>query len=123
MAEAIVTGLFGVELGPDTWEMTPRLGPQSGGIHAYHPPSGCVLDYWQTYAGDRMAIEWETTHPNPGTVRVVLPNNVRVESAQLDQKPARVRLEALGDDVIAVLASQAPSGKHRLELKLVESKV
>jgi hypothetical protein len=123
MAEAIVTGLFGVELGPDGWAMTPRLGPQSGGIHAFHPPSGCVLDYWQTYAGDTIALEWESTHPNPGTIRVVLPNNVRVESAQIDQKPVRIRLEMLGDDVIAVLASQAPTGKHRLELKLVEAKV
>ena len=123
MTEAIVAGLFGVELGPDGWGMTPRLGPQSGGIHAYHPPSGCVLDYWQTYADDKIALEWETTHPNPGTIRVVLPNNVRVDSALLDQKPVRMRLELLGDDVIAVLASQAPTGKHRLELRLVEAKV
>ena len=122
MAEAIVAGLFGVELGPDTWALTPRLGPQSGGIHAYHPPSGCVIDYWHTYAGDKIALEWETTHPNPGVVRVVLPNNVRVDSAQLDQKPVRMRLEALGDDVMAVLGTQAPTGKHRLELTLVEAK-
>ena len=122
MAEAVVAGLFGVELGPDTWALTPRLGPQSGGIHAYHPPSGCVIDYWHTYAGDKIALEWETTHPNPGVVRVVLPNNVRVDSAQLDQKPVRMRLEALGDDVMAVLGTQAPTGKHRLELTLVEAK-
>ena len=42
MTEAIITGLFGVELGPDAWALTPRLGSQSGGIHAFHPPSGCV---------------------------------------------------------------------------------
>jgi hypothetical protein len=33
-----------------------------------------------------------------------------------------MRLEALGDDVIAVLVSQAPSGKHRLEMTLAEAK-
>ena len=115
MAEAIITGLFGVELGPDAWALTPRLGAQSGGIHTFHPPSGCVLDYWHTYAGDKIALEWETTHPNPGTIRVVLPKNVRVDSALLDQQPVRMRLEALGDDVIAVLvcasaSRQAPAG-------------
>jgi hypothetical protein len=122
MAEAIISGLFGVELGPDGWTITPRLGAQSGGIHTFHPPSGCIVDYWQTYAGDRMAIEWETTHPNSGALRVVLPDNVRVDSALLDQQPVRMRLEALGDDVIAVLASPAPSGKHRLEIRLVQAK-
>lgn len=122
MAEAIIAGLFGVELGPDGWAITPRLGAQSGGIHTFHPPSGCVLDYWHTYAGDKIAVEWETTHPNPGTLRVVLPNNVRVDSALLDQKPVRMRLELLGDDVIAILGSEAPTGKHRLELRLVEAK-
>jgi hypothetical protein len=121
MTEAIVSGLFGVELGPDGWTLTPRLGSQSGGIHAFHPPSSCVIDYWHTYAGDKIAIEWETTHPNPGAIRVVLPDNVRVDSALLDQQPVRMRLEALGDDVLAVLTSPAPSGKHRLELRLVES--
>jgi hypothetical protein len=122
MAEAIITGLFGVELGPDGWGLTPRLGAQSGGIHAFHRPSGCVLDYWHTYGGDKIAIEWETSHPNPGAIRVVLPDNVRVDSARLDQRPVRMRLEALGDDVMAVLSSPAPSGKHRLELRLVETK-
>ena len=121
MAEAIITGLFGVELRPDDWAVTPRLGAQSGGIHVFHPPSGCVIDYWHTYAGDKIALEWETTHPNPGAIRLVLPNNVRVDSALLDQQPVRMRLEALGDDVLAVLASPAPSGKHRLELQLTEA--
>ena len=122
MGEAIIAGLFGVELGPEGWALTPRLGSESGGIHAYHPPTGCVLGYWHTYAGDKIALEWETTHPNPGNIRVVLPNNVRVDSAQLDQKPVRMRLEVLGEDVVAVLVTQAPSGKHRLELTLAASK-
>jgi hypothetical protein len=122
MAEAIITGLFGVELGPEGWTLSPRLGPESGGIHVFHPPSGCVLDYWQTYAGDTIAVEWETTHPNPGAIGVVLPDNVRVDAALLDQRPVRMRLEALGDDVIAILTTPAPSGQHRLELHLVEAK-
>jgi hypothetical protein len=52
---------------------------------------------------------------------VVLPDNVRVDSALLDQKPVLMRLDLLGDDHIAVLAGPAPSGKHRLELQLVEA--
>lgn len=121
MGEAIISGLYGVELNPDRWAISARLGAQSGGIHVFHPPSGCTLDYWQTYAGDRMALEWETTHPNPGELRVVLPDNVKVDSALLDQKPVRMRLEAVGDDKFAVLPDKAPPGKHRLELRLVEA--
>lgn len=119
MGEAIITGLFGADLGPNRWSIAPRLGEQSGGIHLYHPPSGCVLDYWHTYAGDRIAVEWETAHPNPGEVRVVLPDNVRVSSALLDQTPVSMKTEALGDDTYAVLPIPAPAGKHRLELVLV----
>jgi hypothetical protein len=50
-----------------------------------------------------------------------LPDNVRVESALLDQKPVRVRLEAIGDDQFAILPTSAPTGRHRLELRLVEA--
>lgn len=118
MGEAIVAGLFGVELGPVGWALTARLGAASGGIHAYQPPSGCVLDYWHTYAGDRIAVEWESNHPKSGTVRVVVPDNARVEQALLDQQPVPVTTEQLGDDTLAVLSVPAPTGKHRLELQL-----
>ena len=121
MGEAIISGLFGVDLNPDRWSIAARLGPQTGGIHVFHPPSGCTLGYWHTYAGDRVAVEWETTHPNPGEVRVVLPDNVKVDSALLDQKPVQVRLQVVGEDTFAVLAEKAPVGKHRLELRLVEA--
>jgi hypothetical protein len=118
MAESIITGLYGVELGPGSWAITPRLGAQSGGIHLYHPPSGCVLDYWHTYAGDRVAVEWETNHPLPGELKLVLPENTTVENALLDQKPVRMKLDTLGDDNLVVLPMPAPTGKHRLELRL-----
>ncbi|MGE3269143.1 MAG: hypothetical protein AB7P40_10370 [Chloroflexota bacterium] len=120
MGEAIISGLFGVDLGPERWSISPRLGAQSGGIHVFHPSSGCTLDYWHTYAGDRVAVEWETPHPNPGELRIVLPDNTRVDSALLDQKPVEMRTEAVGDDVYAVLPVAAPSGKHRIELRLAE---
>ncbi len=120
MAEAIISGLYGVEVGPTRWSLAPRLGSQSGGIHVLHPASGCTLDYWQTFAGDRMAVEWDTQHPNPGEVRVLMPDNMRVGSALLDQKPVQLRIEAVGDDVMAVLPNPAPSGAHRLEIRLVE---
>jgi hypothetical protein len=118
MAEAIITGLFGVELSPEGWAISARLGPQSGGIHAYHPPSGCVLDYWHTYAGDKIALEWETNHSVGGQVQVTLPDNTTVLSALLDQKPVRMKLQPIGDDMLALLPAPAPSGKHRLELRL-----
>ncbi|MCC7369485.1 MAG: hypothetical protein IT306_13740 [Chloroflexi bacterium] len=121
MGQAIISGLYGVELGSDGWEIKARLGAQSGGIHVFHPPSGCTLDYWHTYAGDRIAVEWETTHPNPGELRVTLPDNVKVDAALLDQKSVKVRTEVVGDDVYAVLPTKAPPGKHRLELRLVEA--
>jgi hypothetical protein len=121
MGEAIISGLFGVEMTPDAWAISARLGPQTGGIHAFHPPSGCTLDYWHTYAGDRIAVEWETAHPNPGAVRVVLPDNVNVDSALLDEKPVQMQIQAVGEDRFAVLPEKAPSGKHRLELRLVEA--
>jgi hypothetical protein len=49
---------------------------------------------------------------------VLLPDNAHVSSALLDQKPARLKTEVLGDDTFAVLSTPAPSGKHRLELVL-----
>lgn len=116
MAEAVIAGLFGIELGPSEFALTPRLGAQSGGIHAFHPSSGCWLDYWHTYAGDRIALEWDTNHVRPGEARVLLPERATLVGALLDQKPAPVVLERLAGDVYAVLNAPAETGKHRLEL-------
>jgi hypothetical protein len=121
MTEAIVTGLFGVELGPDGFVASPRLGPESGGIHAYHPASGCWLDYWHTYAGDRIAVEWDSNHIVDGRIRVLLPPNTAAQGGLFDGQPAPLKTERLGEDVSAVLDRPAPPGKHRLELRLAPS--
>jgi hypothetical protein len=118
MAEAIIAGLFGVEIWTGGFAATPRLGVQSGGIHAYHPPTGCWLDYWHTYAGDRIAVEWDSNHPLPGRVRVLLPERTRFVSGLLDQKQVAMKTERIGDDIYAVLSTPAPTGKHHLELRL-----
>ncbi|MCC6174749.1 MAG: hypothetical protein IT305_05540 [Chloroflexi bacterium] len=121
MTEAIVTGLFGVNLDTAGWEASPRLGAQSGGVHVYQPPTGCWLDYWHTYAGDRVAVEWDTNHSKTGAVRVLLPPNTVVDRALFDQKPVQLKTEVVGEDSFAVLAVPAPPGKHRLELRLKDS--
>lgn len=118
MTQAIVAGLFGAEVGPRTFTASPRLGAQSGGIHVDHPPSGCWLDYWQTYAGERMVLEWDTNHSSDGQVRVLLPRGATLAGGQLDQQPVALALEQLGEDTYAVLSVPAPPGNHRLELRL-----
>ena len=98
VAESVLTGLFGVELSPGGFSAAPRLGPQSGGIHAHHPPSGCWLDYWHTYSGDRIAVEWDTNHHLEGRVRVLLPEGSSVNGALLDHRPAQINIEQLNQD-------------------------
>ena len=118
MTEAIVGGLFGVEVDPSGFTITPRLGDQSGGIHVYQPPSGCWVDYWHTYAGDQLAVEWDTNHSKSGRIRVLLPDGLVVASALLDGKPVQLGTEIIGEDLYAVLQQPALPGKHRLELRL-----
>ena len=118
MTEAIVTGLFGVELWSGGFAASPRLGPQSGGIRVYQPSSGCWIDYWHTYAGDRIALEWDTNHPRTGRVRVLLPEWTSASGGLLDHTPAPLSIEQVGDDRYAVLTAPAQAGKHRLEVQL-----
>ena len=119
MTEAIVSGLFGVDVDQGGFSITPRLGDQSGGIHVYQPPSGCWVDYWHTYAGDRVAVEWDTNHTKTGRVRILLPKDATVASALFDNTPVQLGTEIVGEDVYAVYAQPAPPGKHRLELELM----
>jgi len=121
MTEAIVRGLYGVEVDPSGFSVAARLGDQSGGIHANHPPTGCWLDYWHTYAGDRIALEWDTNHTKAGRVKVLLPPSVKVTAALLDNRPVKLASETLGEDTYAVLDRPAPVGKHRLELRLTST--
>ena len=122
IAEAIVGGLLGVELGPSGWTAAPRLGAESGGIHVHHPPSGCWLTYWQTYAGDRLALEWETNHPVAGRLRVLVPADVIVTGALLDQIAAPLAVETLGEDTYVAPRAAPGPGKHRLELQLARQR-
>ena len=118
MAEAILSGLFGVELSAGGFAAAPRLGAESGGVHVHQPSSGCWLDYWHTYGGDRVALEWDTNHPLSGRVAVLLPEDTALVGGLFDHQPAPLASELLGEDRYAVLTVPAPPGKHRLELQL-----
>ncbi len=118
VAESIVAGLFGVELGPAGWAATPRLGGQSGSIHVHHPPSGCWLSYAQTYSADRLTVDWETNHPLAGKVRVLVPEAFAVTGGRLDGHGTPLLVESVGDDVYVALGPAPRPGKHQLDLRL-----
>ncbi|MFN8523853.1 MAG: hypothetical protein U0821_12210 [Chloroflexota bacterium] len=118
MGEGIVSGLFGVELWLEGFNISSRLGAQNAAIHVNHPPSGCWLDYWQTYGEEAIVLEWDTNHTAPGRIRVLLADRSRAERTLVDGKVVPTTLESLGEDSYLLVGEPVPPGKHRLEIRL-----
>ncbi len=125
VGEAVLFGLFGLELTHETWSVTPRLGSLSGQARVRIPTEkgdGSFLVVGQRVSREGgallLAITYATNHPNQGWLAVRLPS---------DQPPTAVRLDGqsignswvlttAGSDTMLTIGA-ADSGRHDLEVE------
>ena len=118
LGAALIAGLFGVDLHDGRLDLTLRLAEEAGELRLREPATGtevtCASAY---YAASRtLRVSYSSGARGAGALRVRLPPGTRLASAIVDGKPGSPKIETVGEDVYAALAT-AP-GAHHLQLQL-----
>lgn len=120
VAEAALSGLFGLDIEGGVAWYGPRLGAYTGSVQAQHPSSGCQLLLHQSYRPGRIDLDYSTNHPGEVRMSVLIPDDWAVDRVLLDGAAATWRSIRLGDDHL-VLVERLPGREHRLSVLLRDS--
>jgi hypothetical protein len=114
VGQAVVEGLFGVELRGEEVRLTPRLGDRAGMVRVYQPVDDRYAAYRYEPTTSRVALAYGSNSATALSVR--LPVLWRGEAvAYLDGSDhLPIAMERNGEDRLAMLT--VPSGTHRLDL-------
>jgi hypothetical protein len=117
VGQAVVDGLFGVQLVGQEVRITPRLDDLTGGVRVYEPATDMYVAY-EYQASDRgETIRYGTNSPTAPSIR--LPVRWRGQTrARLDGKDLLpVVYQQVGEQVIGLVI--VPSGQHRVDFRQV----
>lgn len=118
LAAALFQGLFGVHLTAERLSLTVRLGQRSGRIELLEPATDTSVAYRYEYeaGGRHLRLAYESSHPRPGQVALLLPAGRRATLVQRDGRPVPFERSRVGrDDYVAVPTDFRP---HVLEVTL-----
>ena len=125
MGEAVLFGLFGLDLSHDTWSVTPRLGSLSGQARIRTPlenGEGVFLTVGQRVFRDQgnllISITYATNHPNQGWLAVRVPSDQPPSAVRLDGRDlgASWTISTAGSDTMITIGAADP-GKHDIEVE------
>ncbi len=118
LADAILTGLFGVELSATGAAVDIRLGGHEGGVEVYQPASGRSMAYRQRLDATResLVISYGGAVEGLGHLRVRLPPGVTARRVRRDGETAAFGIEVVGEDTF--VAVETDWHTHRLEIDL-----
>lgn len=114
LAQAVLEGLFGISLDTDRASMVVRLGDLSGRIHLYQPATDTYAAYDYRATPSILELRYESNHPRPGRVSILIPPGRRLVGARLDGKPTPFERVSVGNDSYASV--QTDWSPHRLSL-------
>ena len=117
MGQAVVQGLFGVDISGREVRLTPRLHEVDGRIRVYEPATDTYAAYEYTSSPQRVSTQYGTN--SPAAVSVRLPVLWRDASLRvLDGRDVLpVFYERVGEEHVASVV--VPSGTHRVDLQRV----
>lgn len=125
MGEAVLFGLFGLEMSHDTWTITPRLGSLSGQARIKAPAEkgeGRYLVVGQRVTRESgmllVSITYMTNHPNQGWLAIRLPSDQRPTSVRIDGQEiaSSWTLSLAGSDTMLTIGAADP-GRHDVEVE------
>jgi hypothetical protein len=115
VGEAVVSGLYGVELHGKTVNLSPRLGDRSGGIRIYEPATDVYVAYEYAASERGETLRYGTNSPTALAVRLPVrwsgATQARLETGDL----LPVTYTPVGQQLIGTVI--VPSGTHAVEFR------
>lgn len=97
MAQAVIRGLFGVDITTNRFQLIPRLGNRNGRLFAVRP-DGSTLELIQTVYPSLLFLDIRTDIPTIGAAALRLPNGWSDVIAFVDGRPIEPTLWRVGSD-------------------------
>ena len=116
MTEAVIRGLYGIQLDTQNVSISPRLGEHNGWVRANVPMSGIYASYHYQVNGQTIQMPYDTNAGRDVPFRVALPPNATAAKVTLDGQVIAFKNEVVSEDTYAVFTG--PSGTHTLEITL-----
>jgi hypothetical protein len=125
VGEAVLFGLFGIDLSHDTWSLTPRLGSLSGHARVRVPfetGDGRFLAVGQRVSREGgallLSMTYVTNHPNEGWLSIRVPSDQPPTAVRLDGKTLNTAwtLSTAGSDTMLTIGAADP-GRHDIEVE------
>jgi hypothetical protein len=114
VGQAVVEGLFGVDLHGREVRLAPRLGDRSGGVRVYQPGTDLYAAYEYQPTDTGAVLQYGTNSPTAAAIRVPVTWGGRTLARLDGNDPTPITLERTGQDLVALLI--VPSGMHKVEL-------
>ena len=114
MAEAILTGLYGVTIERDSISLRPRLGKHDGQVRVVQPATGLYLSYDYKHQTGSVMLDYGSNHPNALDMAVLLPRGREIERVSIDGHEVPYHMETLLKDCYC--SFRGDSGVHRAVL-------
>jgi len=117
IGQAVIEGLFGVDISGREVRLTPRLSDARGGVRVYEPATDVYAAYEYQVSNDRATIQYGSNSPTALSVRLGVawrdPTRVRLDDSDI----LPVAYERVGEVVVANVT--VPSGTHRVDLERI----
>ena len=112
MAQAVIRGLFGVDVATDSYRVTCRLGGRSGGLRAVRPEGG-TIEVVQTVDPASIALDIRADTGTNGLAALRLPNGWNNVTAFVDGQAVETKRWQAGNDTYVGLWAIGP-GTHSI---------
>ncbi|HET6317397.1 MAG TPA: hypothetical protein VFG86_13130 [Chloroflexota bacterium] len=117
VGQAVVEGLFGVDMVGRDVRLTPRLDDMRGGVRVYEPATDLYAAYEYEASPRRVSLQYGSNSPNALSVRLPVRwrDGTRARLDGRDMLP--INYERVGDVLLANVT--VPSGTHRVDLERI----
>jgi hypothetical protein len=115
VGQAVVEGLFGIDISGREVRLTPRLDEMDGRVRVYEPATDVYAAYEYHSSPSRVTMQYGTNSPTALSVRLPVRwrGNVVVRLDGRDVLP--IVYERTGEEIVAAVV--VPSGTHRVDLE------
>lgn len=117
VGEAVIAGLYGVNMTRDGLRLEPRLGAHNGEIRVYQPATDRYVAYRYAYTPDAISLRYGTNVTGEVTLRVLIPPGRVAQAVMVGTTSVTPRRETVGNDTYAVF--KGPSGIYAVAITLV----
>ena len=121
VGEAIISGLYGLNISRDGVRIEPHLGTHNGDARVYQASTGRYVAYTYTYQPGAITLRYGTNSSKDVSLRVLIPAGRLVQTVRAGDMSIVPRRETVGNDVFAIF--KAPPGINTVTITLAAAPV